>query len=179
MLKRTITIQKLNNIVISRLQNPRVSIINDKQQHITSQDWVILSNDFGTFLTTPIPNKTLQALCFHISTLGYFKDGVPHFEDIIDMDNLTLSLSAGLDCRLEQEDEREEKEDNGCLKDMDFKEEVVKKKNKRTKRKKTQLTIFCARVQPNSYYPESALPCPPLMPRFQFQLSCLMPMSHS
>lgn len=132
----------------------------------------MLGNDFKTFLITPIPDKTLQALCFHISTLEYLKDRALYFKDITDADNLTLSLNTELDCKSEQNDQWEKEEDNGCPKVTNSKEKAVKKKNKHVKKKKAQLASFYARVQLNFYCPESALSHPLLISRSQSRSSC-------
>lgn len=104
----------------------------------------MLGNDFGTFLTISIPDKTLQALCLYISTLGYLEDGALYFKDVTDTDNLILSLSAKLDYKQEQERKRKEEEDNGCLKVIDSKDKMIKKKNKRVGKRKTRLASFHA-----------------------------------
>lgn len=136
MLKCTIAIQKVNNIVINCLQNPYISIKSDKRQHNTIENWAILDNDFEIFLTTLIPNKLLQALYFHIFALGYLKDGNLYFKDITNTNNLILNLSVRLNCRPEKENKREEKEIDRYLKITDSEEGAVKKKNKSAKKRK-------------------------------------------
>lgn len=124
----------------------------------------MLGQDFGTFIPHPILDMTLRALCLYIFTLEYLEDGAPRFKDITNADNLTLSVNTCLDCRLKREDEQEEEpkkeKDNGSPKVTDFEEKVMKKKNKRAKKRKAQLASFCARVKSMSY-PESTLPCLP------------------
>lgn len=93
-----------------------------------------------------ILDKILQALCFHISALEYFKDRVLCFEDVTNTDNLILKLNTRLNHRLEQKNKQEKKENNKRSKVTDFKEEVVKKKNKCTERRKAWLISFYAEV---------------------------------
>lgn len=144
MAKRIIAIQKLNNIVVSRLQNFHVGVISDRWWYNTNQDWKMLGQDFKTFITNPIPDKTLQALCLYIFALEYQKDEIPCFENITNVNNLPLSVNAGLDCKPERKEEQEEKEDNRSSKFTDSKENTVKKKNKCTEKRKTWLASFCA-----------------------------------
>ncbi len=65
----------------------------------------MFSQDFETFLISLISNKTLQTLYFHIFTMKYLKVEVSYFENVTNVDNLNLSLNAGLDYRSKQEEE--------------------------------------------------------------------------
>lgn len=100
MLKYIIVIQKLNNIIINHFQNIYISIISDKWQYNISQDCKLFCNNFMTFLITLILSKNFCALCFHIFTLEFFKDGFLCFKNTSNIDNVTLSLNTGLDCKL-------------------------------------------------------------------------------
>lgn len=68
----------------------------------------MLGQDFETFITNPILDKTLRALCFHILALEYLKDKAPRFEDVTDIDNLTLSMNTSLNCKPKREKKQEE-----------------------------------------------------------------------
>lgn len=124
---------------------------------------------FWDFFTNPIPDKTVRILRFHISALRYLKDGASHFEDVIDADNLTLSVNAGLDCRPEREDKQEERKDDKSPKVTDSKKKAVKKKNKYMKKRKVRLPNLCAGAKPLSCL-ESASPCS--SPKSCFGLPC-------
>lgn len=142
--KRTFAIQKLNNIIISRLQNPRPSVQSDKWRHNTSQDWEQLGKNFDRFSPDLIRDETLMALYLHLSSTGYVKDGAPRFPDVTDADDLILSLGAGLDRR----PEREEEEKNNGIPVTNSEEEARKKKNQRTERKKARLESMAQQAPP-------------------------------
>lgn len=124
-----------------------MGVISDRWQYNTNQDWEMLGQDFKTLITNPIPDKTLQAFCLYISSLGYQKDKIPCFENITNVDNLPLSINASLNCKPERKEEQEEKEDNKGSKFTDSKENTVKKKNKCMEKRKAWLASFCTRAK--------------------------------
>ena len=120
-LRRTIVIQKLNNITINRLQSPRHSVLPDKWRFNTSQDWEVLGDNFNSVSLDIIPDNTLQALDFHLSPLDYLEKRVSRFVDVTNNSNLTIKPV-----------------DNGQP-ITDSKDKKVKKKNKHAAKKKAQL----------------------------------------
>ena len=148
MLRYIITIKKLNNIMINHLQNPPASVFPDKWRFDSSQDWEIFALDFGGCSTDDIVDKTLRALGFHISATRYFEEGSPRFINVIDLELTTKPAVV----------------DNPGQVVTDSEEEVVKKKNKRTAKRKERLAKLCAPVKsPSSSCLESSLF---LSPRF-------------
>ena len=87
-----IGIKKLNNIIINHLPNPRASVLLDKWRFDLSQDWETLVLDFKSFSTNDIADKSFQALGFHISAIGYLKEGFSHFTNVTDLE-LTTELA--------------------------------------------------------------------------------------
>ena len=142
MSRRIIAIKKLNNIVINRLQNLRASILPAKWRFDSSEDWETLALDFGGCSIDDIADKTLQALSFHISATRYLEEGSPRFTDVTDLE-LTAKLAVV---------------DNPGWVVTDSEEEVVKKKNKCTAKRKERLAKLCASVgSPLFFCPESSL----------------------
>ncbi len=75
-LRRRIVIWKLNNIMINQLINLKSSVLSDKWQFNTSQDWEVLEDDFDSVSSETIPDAILRALGFYYS-LDYLKKGAP------------------------------------------------------------------------------------------------------
>lgn len=96
-----------------------------------SQDWELLALNFESFSTDDLANETLEALDFHISTTRYLEEGFLRFINITDLE-LTIKLAMI---------------NNFGQVVMNFKEKVVKKKNKYTTKKKMQLAKLCALVR--------------------------------
>lgn len=80
-----------------------------------------------------ILNKTFFLLYFYISTTNYLKFGALRFTNITDADT-------SLDSKLSQ---KVVKNNYSQVVVTDFKEEMVKKKNKYTLEKNAQIKIFC------------------------------------
>lgn len=113
------SIQKLNNIVISRLSHPRPSVINNKWRHDTSQDWKYLAKNYNNLITALISDKTLLRLGLHILSTEYLEDGAPHFTKVTKHDN------TGFDCKVVSDEDGEE---NGKETVTNSEEEVSKKR---------------------------------------------------
>lgn len=64
-----------------------------------------IGQDFGTFITNLILDKIFQAFCFYIFALGYFEDEILYFEDVTNVNNLTLSVNTGFNYKLKQKEE--------------------------------------------------------------------------
>lgn len=77
---------------MNRFQNPQPSVLPDKWQFDSSQDWGVLRDDFDSVSLNTIPDVTLQALGFHFSPLGYFEEGALRFVDVTDDLDLTIEL---------------------------------------------------------------------------------------
>ena len=101
-----------------------------------------------------IADKTLQAHGFYISATGYLEKGSPRFIDVID-----LMLNAKLTVM-----------ENPGLVITDSEEELIKKKNKRTVKRKERLAKLCVPIKPpSSLCPESSpllSPCFVPVPKF-------------
>ena len=67
---RAMAIRKLNNIVYSRLSNPRSSVISDRWKHDTTQDWEYLAKNLDGVSAELIEDKALLRLDMHISATG-------------------------------------------------------------------------------------------------------------
>ena len=115
--------KKLNNIMIKHLQNSHASVLPNKWRFDLSKNWEIFALDFGGFSMDNIAEKTLRTLGFHISTTGYLKKESPYFTDVT---NLELTAKLVMVNNLGQVV-------------TDFKEEVVKKKNKYVAKRKQWL----------------------------------------
>lgn len=86
-----------------------------------------------------IADKTFFTLCFYNSTTEYFEDGTLHFPDITNLDDLTLSLNASLDCK-----PMSKVVNNNCSQVVtNFEDEAIKKKNKYVAKKQAQLKNLC------------------------------------
>ena len=133
--------------MINCFQNPRLSVLLNKWCFNLSQNWKILILDFDSFSTDNIADKTLQALGFHISAIGYLEKGFPRFTDITELE---LNTEPAVVNNLSQIV-------------TNFEEEVVKKKNKHVAKRKERLTKLYAPIGSfMSLYPESSsllLPC--------------------
>lgn len=68
---RALAIRKPNNIVYSRLSNPRSNVISDKWKHDTSQDWEYLAKYFNDVSEDLIADNDLSRLDIHISAPSY------------------------------------------------------------------------------------------------------------
>ena len=75
-------IRKLNNIVYSRLSNPRSSVISDQWKHDTTQDWEYLAKNLDGVSTELIEDEALLRLDMHISAIGYLEEGAPRFTKV-------------------------------------------------------------------------------------------------
>ena len=117
--------------MINYLQNPRPSVFLDKQCFDSRQNEEILALELESISTNAIIDTTLQALGFHISTIGYLEKRIPRFTDVTN-----LELNTKLDVV-----------DNPVEVVMDSKEEMVKKKNKRVIKRKKQLVKLFALVR--------------------------------
>ena len=83
-------IQKLNNIIINWLTNPKRSVLSDKWRFNTSQDWKVLRDDFDSVSSETIPNATLKALGFYHSPLVYLEERTPQFVNVTDKPKLAI-----------------------------------------------------------------------------------------
>ena len=99
-------IQKLNNIIINWLTNPQPSVLPDKWQFDTSQDWEVLRDNFDSFSSETILNAILQALNFHYSFLGYLEKAAPWFIDVIDKSKLAIESKDNGQPITDSEDEK-------------------------------------------------------------------------
>ena len=79
---RAMAIRKLNNIVYSRLSNPRSSVISDRWKHDTTQDWEYLAKNLDGVSTELIEDEALLRLDMHISATRYLEEGAPRFTEI-------------------------------------------------------------------------------------------------
>ena len=79
---RAMAIRKLNNIVYSRLSNPRSSVISDRWKHDTTQDWENLAKNLDGVSAELIEDEALLRLDMHISTTGYLEEGAPRFTEV-------------------------------------------------------------------------------------------------
>lgn len=120
MLCYIIAIKKLNNIMMNCLQNPQASVLPDKCCFDSKQNWKTLAFDFKSFSIDDLADKTLQALGFHISAIGYLEKEFPRFKDVTNLE-LTAELAMV---------------DNASQIVTDSKEKLVKKKNKRMAKRK-------------------------------------------
>ena len=75
-------IRKLNNIVYSRLSNPRSSVISDRWKHDTTQDWEYLAKNLDGVSAELIEDEALLRLDMHISATGYLEKGAPRFTEV-------------------------------------------------------------------------------------------------
>ena len=112
--------------MINCLRNPRASVFSDKWRFDLSQDWETLALDFERFSKDDLANKTFRALGFYISTTGYLEERSLRFIDVTDLELTTEPTVM----------------DNAGQVVTDFKEEVVKKKNKHIAKKKSGLQNF-------------------------------------
>ena len=76
-----IAIQKLNNIIINMLTNPRLSVLPNKWWFDTSQDLEILGDDIDSVSLETILDNILRAHSFNRFSLDYLKKGAPRFVD--------------------------------------------------------------------------------------------------
>lgn len=90
--RHTIAIWKLKNITINYLTYPQPSVLTDKWQFNTSQDWEVLGDNFDNVSLDTISDGTLQALDFHFSPLGYLEKRGPRFIDVTDKSELVIEL---------------------------------------------------------------------------------------
>ena len=120
-LHHTITIQKLNNIIINCFQNPRPSILPNKWQFDTSQDSEVLEDNFDSVSLDTIPDGTLRALNFYFSLLGYFEERAPWFVNVTNNRDLTI----------------EPVDNNQTI--TEFEDEKMRKQNKRAAKRKARL----------------------------------------
>ena len=81
---RTYVIQKLNNIIYSRLNQPHLNIVTDKYRHNSSYNWEYLAKNFNIISDNPIAKNNLLKLNLHISALGYLEDGTSRFTKVIE-----------------------------------------------------------------------------------------------
>ena len=82
-------IQKLNNIVYSRLNNPWSSVISDQWKHDTTQDWEYLAKYLDGVSTKLIEDKALLRLNIYILATGYLEERAPHFTEVTGNDEET------------------------------------------------------------------------------------------
>lgn len=87
--------------------------------------------DFESFSIDNLIDETSQALSFHISATGYLEEVSLCFTNVIDLD-LTVKPAAIVD--------------NPSQVVTNFKEEMIKKKNKCAAKKKERLIKVCALV---------------------------------
>lgn len=127
-----------------------ISVLNNKWQYDTSQDWDVLGQDLERFSTICIAEGTFFTLCLYISTIEYLKDRAPCFIGI-------TGTEADLDCRLMQ---RFLQDNCGQVIITDFKKEVARKKNKRVLKKKAQTKALCRLAVFCIKFPPFLLPCP-------------------
>ena len=113
------SIQKLNNIVVSRLIYSRLSIISDRWKHDTSQDWEYLAKNYKNLIIASILDETLLRLGLHILSMGYLENGAPPFTNVIEHDNI------GFDCKIV---ENEDGEKDGKEAVINSEEEASKKR---------------------------------------------------
>ena len=66
-------IWKLNNIIYSRLSNPRSSVISDRWKHDSTQDWEYLAKNLDGISAELIEDEALLRLDMHISAIGYLE----------------------------------------------------------------------------------------------------------
>ena len=95
--------------MIDQLTNPQHSVLPNKWQFNTSQDWEILGDDFDSVSSELIPNTTLQALSFHHSLLGYLEEQAPRFVDVTDKPELTIKPEDNDQPITDTKDEKEKK----------------------------------------------------------------------
>ena len=79
---QAMAIWKLNNIVYSRLSNPRSSVISDQWKHDTTQDWENLAKNLDGVSAELIEDEALLRLDMHISATGYLEEGAPRFTEV-------------------------------------------------------------------------------------------------
>lgn len=72
--------------------------------------------------------------------MGYLEDKTLRLKYIINADDLTLNMNAGLDHKLEQKEVKEEEENDGIT---DFEKKVVKKRNKCAKKRNLAYKLLC------------------------------------
>lgn len=123
-----IVIWKLNNIMINRLTNLQPSVLLDKWWFNTSQDWMVLRDNFDSVNLETIPYAILWALNFYHSLLDYLQEGALRFIDVTDKPKLVSKL-----------------EDNGQP-IMDSKDKKARKGLKRAAKRKIRCYNICALV---------------------------------
>ena len=79
---RAMAIRKLNNIVYSRLNNSRSSVISDRWKHDTTQDREYLAKNLDGFSAELIEDEALLRLDMHISATGYLEEGALCFTEV-------------------------------------------------------------------------------------------------
>ncbi len=79
---RALSIRKLNNIVYSRLNNPRSNVISDKWKFDTMQDWEFHAKNFDQVSNEQIAEADLLRLDVHLSAPGYLEEGRPCFNEV-------------------------------------------------------------------------------------------------
>ena len=169
LLRHTIGIRKFNNITINHFQNAQPSVLPDKWRFNTSQDWKLLADNFDSVSLDIILDDILQVLDFYLFLLSYLEEVVPQFIDVTNNSNL----------RIEPVDNSQS--------NRDFKNEKVRKKNKRAAKRKTKLNNLRAPMRvPAASSAALLLSCSALVSRpalvFHFRslallLSC--PRSHT
>ncbi len=93
--------------MINRLTNLRPSVLLDKWQFDTSQDWEVLGADFDGVSSETIPDATLRALGFQYSPLGYLEEGAPQFVNVTDKPELAIEEPEGnVEPIMDPEDEK-------------------------------------------------------------------------
>ena len=75
-------IRKLNNIVYSRLSNPRSSVISDRWKHDITPDWENLAKNLDGVSAELIEDEALLRLDMHISATEYLEEGAPRFTKV-------------------------------------------------------------------------------------------------
>lgn len=135
--------------MINCFWNPRASVLPDKWRFDSSQDWETLALDFESFNTADLADETLRALGFHISVTGYLEKRSPRFTDVTDLE-MTAKLAVV---------------NKPGQVVTDSEEEVVKKKNEHTAKKKERLPKLHTLVG------STLSPCPKSSP---FLLPCSM-----
>ena len=92
LLRRKMTIWKLNNIIINWLTNLQPNVLLDKWQFNTNQDWEILGDNFNNVNLETILNAISQAFGFHYSLLNYFQERALRFVDITEKPELVIEF---------------------------------------------------------------------------------------
>lgn len=114
--------------MINRLTNPQPSVLPDKWQFDTNQDWEVLGADFEGVSLEIILDATLQALGFHYSLLGNFEEKALQIVDVTDKPELVI-----------------EPENNGQP-ITDPKDEKMRKRLECIAKKKVQRDNLCAPI---------------------------------